>query len=305
MLKYFTSRELNYSHFIDAVQATSDYGESKYYKNRLSIVGTYYENPIENKILSEPRIEIIDLEDDLGSVGAIGITLNADEREQEGLELLNLLLGRAGIGVLDKEQNSYINDYYLALGDVGGELKDYLSKNTILDQVSDYNITFLVTEPKVEQRRFKINGVNYYQYTLISRGHIAEVEYEHKIHVLFKDRQYDGETFLTQFIGEDITRGDGIKILDTLANENISGLAIGTVRYETKRDPNFNSFFVAYTSPTRLEYAEGTYALSTIESRLVFNKEAIRGIHVGTNEKGTYYTITIETSENIIDIYLT
>ena len=302
MRKDIRTRKVSYQHFLEAVKAVSHPGDSRYYDNQLSIVGTYYENPLESKILSEPRLEIREVEDE---IGVIGITLNADESEREGLDILNLVLSRAEIGVIERESNAYINDYYLALGDVGGELKEYLSKNTILDQVSDYKMNIIITEPQAEQMRFKINGVNYYQYKLTSKGMIEDTEYAHHVHVLFKDKQYDGETFLTQFIGEGITRGEGVKILDTIANENISSMSIGTVRYHTKRDPEFNSFFVAYTSPARLEYVDGTYAVATLESRLVFSEGSIRAVRVDTNEKGTYYSLSIETAENEIVLYLT
>ena len=235
---------------------------------------------------------------------AIILTLNADESEREGLDILNLVLSRAGIGVAAKEKNAYINDYYLALGDVGGELKEYLSKNTILDQVSDYQLTFIITEPTVEQKRYKINGVNYYQYAITSKGKIGDEDYSHSVHVLFKDKQYDGETFLTQFIGEELTRGEGIKILDTLSNENLTSLSIGTVQCHSKRDLDFNSFFVAYTSPTRLECVEGIYSLGTLESRMVFRKSSIKGLRVTSDVGGSYYHIQIETSENNITLHL-
>lgn len=301
MLKNIKGRELSYNHFLDAVTACEYPDRSKYFKQQLSLVGVYYGNPLESKILAEPVLEVMPSED---NVGLANIVLEPDNNQREGLDILNLVLHQAGIGVIIKDNTNVIDDLEYYYDVELADMKDYFSRNTIMEQVNDYGLAFVVTEDKVEQKRYKINGVQYYAYTLYSKGKVGEEEYTQTLTALFKDKQYDGETFLTQFIDEDIGKADGVKLLDTIANENLSSQAVGTVSFESNKEPSFNGFSVAFTSPTELHEVDGVYSFETLETRIVFKREDIVGVQVTMVDNKSYYVLAVITKHNTLNIFM-
>lgn len=261
-----------------------------------TLVGVYYRNPTEVKILAEPEVSFSPETDE------IIILLKPDISQEDTVDLLTASLVYTDIG----EATRLSED----IGNTKGVAEQFFSQATIFSNIVDYELRMIILNEEVNFREYKIGGVNYYQYEVSSDTAFETESFRHSIILLFKDKEYSAETFFSTFSNKDIDLASGKKILDTIANENITGMFLGVVEIDYK-DKGISSYFAASSSISDLitnedERGEVQYIILTDESSTTFNKKDIKKVSVNATINQVYnYSIDIElTGGVVITLYL-
>ena len=261
-----------------------------------TLVGVYYRNPTEVKILAEPEVSFSPETDE------IIILLKPDISQEDTVDLLSASLVYTDIG----EATRLSED----IGNTKGVAEQFFSQATIFSNIVDYELRMIILNEEVNFREYKIGGVNYYQYEVSSDTAFETESFRHSIILLFKDKEYSAETFFSTFSNKDIDLASGKKILDTIANENITGMFLGVVEIDYK-DKGISSYFAASSSISNLitneaERGEVHYIILTDESSTTFNKKDIKKVSVNATINQVYnYSIDIElTGGVVITLYL-
>lgn len=261
-----------------------------------TLVGVYYRNPTGVKILAEPEVSFSPETDE------IIILLKPDISQEDTIDLLSASLVYTDIG----EATRLSED----IGNTKGVAEQFFSQATIFSNIVDYELRMIILNEEVNFREYKIGGVNYYQYEVSSDTAFETESFRHSIILLFKDKEYSAETFFSTFSNKDIDLASGKKILDTIANENITGMFLGIVEIDYK-DKGISSYFAASSSISDLitnedERGEVQYIILTDESSTTFNKKDIKKVSVNATINQVYnYSIDIElTGGVVITLYL-
>lgn len=271
-------------------------------------IGTFYESPlVADEMISAPTLTFRQ-EDD---IVYLDVTLKPNAGEEvEQVEFLDMYMHNTNSGYVatkldEEERKTYAEDLS----------KRFLTQNTFLSEIKDYVVTVIMREPTVTRMDTVINGVKYWQYTLTETTKLDEdTDYTHKVHCLLKEKTSDGENFFSGLVGKELGKRDTVKILDSIANENITGLLIGS--YEVMPENNARGLQVA-----TVYYATSDYILlNRHENEKLDEKVTI--YHLGNNQGGTLipdeaiekseverigdgrYSITVYTSHTTIKLLM-
>lgn len=236
-------------------------------------IGTFYESPlIADEMISTPTLSFRQ-EDD---IVFLDVTLKPNAGDEvEQVEFLDMYMHNTNSGYVstkldEEERKTYTDDLN----------KRLLTQNTFLSEIKDYEVTVVMREPTVTRMDTVINGVKYWQYTLTESTRLDdETYYTHKVHCLLKEKTSDGENFFSGLVNKVLGKRDTVKVLDSIANENITGLLIGS--YEVMPENNAKGLQIA-----TVYYATSDYILlNRHENDKVEEKVTI--YHLGNNQGGT------------------
>lgn len=303
-------KEYTLNHFLKAFEASK--GETNNnYKDELTLVGTYWENPIEKPIISANYIEVIedvyvDEEGNPINVDGVGLTLKTflkpDEADQKEIETLAPLMNYALMGDVyrETEQLEGADDSQTS------SVATYFNQGTILSNISDYVLLFNVTNDNVKRYAYKIASVQYYLYELEGKPLNENFDTSQKLYVLFKNKEYDGERFLSSFIHQDLTKNDGVKILKMFAERNITGMFIGSVMTENLKEQHTANAIHGISSLFNIfieEQEKGLlFDVGSKETHQSFHEKDIKSVDVRFN--ANIYSLIIDTKYTRITLFI-
>lgn len=213
--------------YLDACYASSG-RTNKAFSDELSYIGTFYESDFLSKaILTSPSLSI----DTFGEKDIqFKVELKPEGQQKEQVELLDNYLKAISKGFLGNTPEPIKElkpRYSLA--------ESFLAQNSALSDVQNYNLNVYLNDPEVYRQDTTINGTKYYQYTLVDRYDFGGgTTYEHKVHSLFKEKTSEGENFFSALVSKNLSKKDSKKVLDVLADENLTGFFIGGYVFGTE-----------------------------------------------------------------------
>ena len=190
-----------------------------------SYVGTFYDSPMLNHlIVAHPNLGVEYSEDNEILTLDVSLKPGAGE-DSEAVERLDTYLYALNMGFLNRDPDpvakSAKNKHTTLMG-------KFLSQNSVTSEIKDHTVTLVFSNPLVKRMDTVINGVRYWKYTVSESVNLGEgVTYSHTVHSLFKEKTSEGENFFSGVVGKELNKRDSIKVLDSLADKNITGFYIG------------------------------------------------------------------------------
>lgn len=210
-------------HFKDALNALQ--GKSThYYKEPLNVVGVYLDSPYTESVLAHPQFKVEVTSD---KSMAIMIMLKPTEPEAKNLKVYEQYLNYTGLGDVVMQEKSPTAPTKKGVMDI------FLHQGVVTSEIQDYPLTLHFVDEEVQLTRFKLNGVDYYQYGLHYKTYLNDNEQDQTLYILLKDKESSSENFYSTLVAEELTARDLDIILSSLANQNITGLQVGAVMYST------------------------------------------------------------------------
>lgn len=289
----FKEKEYTLNTFL---KATKEVGDT------LSYVGTYYETPmLDSNIIATPDLGV-----DLDDKGILEIQLTLKPNvgnEVEQIEVLEKYIKALSMGFINPRADEFkLKNAHQT------PISKFLAQNSVTSTIQDYSLSILMDAPVVTRMDTTINGVKYWQYTLSESFDFGDnVKYEHKIHTLFKEKTSDAENFFSAFVGKELNKRDSIKVLDTMAGKNITGLFIGGFRAHDKASEDKRSYFNFYgiTDNISIRKAKNSYSLTLQSGGMVVPYDGINFLRVTRVGKGTgRYIVTVYTDSMEIELFI-
>lgn len=291
------SRTKNY--LLDAIQAVSDETKSSYFKEGLELVGVNLDTDFlkVSQVIADPYLSV-NLEDDVGIT--IDIRLKPEDEDDPLLDILELVMERTDTGMFQGfKELSGLNEKEekeVAM------LSSMFLPQTAREKKSDPLVTLFFDKDSIELQKFKLLGEDYYAFSLTERAQLDEEVYEHTLNILLKDRNSTFETFFSAFVGEDLGKRETHRILESISQNNITGMFIGGASLKT---PYINSLTYAYTSANLIyNPEEKMVTVRTGETSYSINLSNLKDTEVRVNEVGKY-TLSLQFSRGIqLDIFI-
>ena len=145
----------------------------------------------------------------------------------------------------------------------------FLSQNSVVSEIQDFDVKIIMSEPVVKRMDTVINGVKYWKYSITETIEYDDgFVYSHTVHSLIKEKNSDGENFFSDLVGEDLGKRDTVKVLDSIAKKNITGLFIGgyeVIPINNSSEPQVTSVYHATLDYIRLDKSDiiGKYYVRT------------------------------------------
>lgn len=271
----------------------------------ISYVGTFYESTMLDKsIIAHPTLNVEhDKDQDLLYIDVIlkpGAGAEADQVDVLGSYLRALGTGFMGAHpeVLKKEHR----DKHLT------PMSKFLSQNTATSNIQDHEVTIIFSEPVVKRMDTVIRGVPYFKYAISEKVDLGEgVFYTHTVHCLFKEKEWDAENFFSALTGESLSKRDTLKVLDSLAHQNITGYFIGGYDVYPNNSRGKQTMITAFhstMSPIEIKKSYESYYISVTISGGTFiptadiNSSSVRRVGDGR------YVLELNTSYMTVNLYL-
>lgn len=286
--------------FKEAIRATGGLVNNSF-KNPLSLVGVFYDTVfVPRSILAEPTIAITDL-DSSSDIITLGMSLKPMPEDAGALKTLHNVINTLSMGDIFTNPITFpkASKHFTPM-------QTYLTQNTSLSEVQNYDVRLVMNEPVVERIDTTINGTKYWQYTLtdiMTRGE-SEV-FRHSAHFLFKERTSEGENFFSSLVGKDLSKRDAEKVMDSLADKNISGLFLGgiLIGIPNREARGVTSSMYAVGAEMSLRDREDKYEFKTLSGAVTVNKKDIESLRV--KRTGDYkYTLILNTAKEEIVLYI-
>lgn len=189
-------------------------------------------------------------------------------------------------------------------------MENLVGSDSIISNIQEIPFDVYMVNPKVRVQAITIKGVKHTQITVDEKTLISKPEQEavyitQTLTMLFMEREYDAQTLLGYWSDTKLTKTEGLKVMQFLANKSLSSLVIGAVQigdatFSSSMYPLFNDFtmeFRATEDKTPLLFISCDIAsVATFESD-------IKSIHI--TKKGMYkYELTILTKTIGITVLL-
>lgn len=298
MLENYEKTISSVNHLHNAMVATRDIKEAKFFKEPQSLVGVYYDTPfLPKQVIAHPVIRNVNYITDDKEVLSIGILLKTSPSDIKDLEVMETLLVRTGLGEFDSP----------LLGIKPQETSDnpisrFQIQSSVVSDIEDTELLLRFNTGMVYKQDFRINKVQYTQYELVGRGYISGEVHEHRLYLLFKDKQSDGESFFSAFVNKKLNKTDSLKVLDAMKDKNITGYGIGGIHSFTNRTHTTYSI-IPYVSEMVLLGDEGMYSFSAIEGGVNIRADNIRNVTVSTTGDRNYI-VDITTDDTLVQVML-
>lgn len=297
----FEPKNTTLKHLKQAVVACKVTPNTGPFKNdTLALVGSFYESPfIPTTVLSAPQIKVSGLSSD--TEVNFSITLKPLPTDLPKIEQLETFLQATSMG--------YIFDKPEVMPDVADSMTPtqlFLSQNSQLSEIQDYELFVTMNEPTVTRVDTVINGVRYWQYKvsdkLVDDG---KTIYEHAIYLLFKEKESDGETFYSSLVGKSLNKRDSKKVLDMLSGLNLTGLFIGglVTQYNKAETRAVKTSIYSIGTEMELVNLEDTYIVKSSMGTVGIDKDRIESVRV--ERVGNYkYNLHIQTTKEDTTLFI-
>lgn len=289
----FKEKEFTLNTFL---KATKEVGDT------LSYVGTYYESPmLDSNIIATPDLGV-ELDDN--GILEVQLTLKPNVGEEvEQLKVLEQYIKALSMGFVNPKA-----DFFKLKNQHQTPVAKFLAQNSATSTIQDYTLSILMDRPTITRVETVINGVSYWQYTLKETFDFGDnVTYTHKIHTLFKEKTSDGENFFSAFVGKTLNKRDSTKVLDAIADKNITGLFIGGFRAHDIVPEEKRAYFNFYgvMDNITVRRTKQAYSILMQNGGMVIPYESINAISVERVGTGTgRYVITVFTPGMEIELFL-
>lgn len=288
----FKENKKTLKNFLDATQAVAG-NTGTAFKEELSYIGTFYDTKfLPGSILAEPKISIEAF--DKTDV-KVKIILKPEVNQVDQVVLLDGFLNMIGKGYLDDQ-----------LEQVKEQPKNFLPSQAFLAQqsgmsdIQNYDLNIYFNDPEVTRQDTTIGGVKYFLFSIKDKFSGSGVTHTHTLNCLFKEKTSSGENFFSALVDKELSVKDSKKVLDTLADNNMTGLFIGGYNYG---DPGkVVSQVFAISSELTMHY-HGDYSIRGYSSDLYIPEETIQSVKV--NRSGEYkYNVDIRTTNGEITLFI-
>lgn len=287
------------SNFMDAAYASS--GRTNHaFKKPLSYVGTYYETVfLPQTLLASPTLSI----EMFGKKDIkFNLELKPEPTQMEQVEMLETYLKAINKGSLE-DNSGNIKEFDAPLS----AYQAYLAQNSAVSDIQNYNLGVYLNNPEVTRVDTVINGVTYYQYTLkdiytfgYDKEKKEDVTYTNTVHCLFKEKTSEGENFFSALTDKKLSKKDSKKVMDTIADMNITGMSIGGY---TLQASGVDSRTLAVTSELDMQSDSDSYTVKGYSSIISIDKEQLNSLTV--KRVGDYrYNIVIPTSDMTVTLHM-
>lgn len=288
----FKENKKTLKNFLDATQAVAG-NTGTAFKEELSYVGTFYDTKfLPGSVLAEPRISIESFDK---SDIKVKVTLKPEANQVDQVVLLDGFLNMIGKGYLDEQ-----------LEQVKEQPKNFLPSQAFyaqqsgMSEIQNYDLNVYFNDPEVTRQDTTIDGVKYYLFSITDEFVGAGLTHTHTLNCLFKEKTSSGENFFSALVDKELSVKDSKKVLDTLADNNMTGLFIGGYNYG---DPGkVVSQVFAISSELTMHY-HGGYSIRGYSSDLYIPEETIQSVKV--NRSGEYrYNVDIRTTNGEITLFI-
>lgn len=287
----FKEKEYTLSTFMKAMREVGD---------TLSYVGTYFESPLlDSNIIATPTLGV-DL--DKSGILELVVTLKPNVgNEVEQVKVLEKYVSVLNMGFINAKA-----DPFKAKNAHRTPISKFLAQNSMTSEIRDYDLSVLMSDPVVTRMETVINGVKYWKFTLQETYDFGDdVGYTHKVHALVKEKTSDAETFFSAMVGADLSRRDSLKVLESIAGNNISGLFIGGFRSHALVAESKRSYinFYGTTDNISIRKANKAYIIHLHNGGTIVPYEAIKKVSVSRASEGKY-TVTIHADGMDTELFL-
>lgn len=175
---------------------------------------------------------------------------------------------------------------------------DMLLMKSSFSNVQDYVFTTVYDTDTIERATITIAGKTYYEVRLQGSGvsiEATELPFSHDLILLFKEREYDGETFLGGLEGHHNLR-DSKKIIEALCKPVMTNNIILQTSLYVR---NVVSVLLPETSNVIFQEMDGNYIIKQLGGYTVFNCDELKSITISPAENGTR-EVTIHLKEQDI-----
>lgn len=240
---------------------------------------------LENVLL--PRTVVFDPSLEINSIEEGVVDMNIRMKKGYGQEtavdtFANVMYG-VGLGTEFKEEN-FKEKYQSA-----NLLERTMFKNTKFSDLENSILNLTLNTNNVYKQEFKISGTPYTLYTIEDKAEFVlgdgETEdFTTTLYLLFKDKEYDKESFLGSLINKELSKSDRQKVLNLMTEPDLTGKLITMLSNNdtTGKDiPKWSYYQQDMTTDTRLDYlGDNQYLVRTLSTYNYINMDEVISLTV-------------------------
>lgn len=240
---------------------------------------------LENVLL--PRTVVFDPSLEIKSIEEGVVDMNIRMKKGYGQEtavdtFANVMYG-VGLGTEFKEEN-FKEKYQGA-----NLLERTMLKNTKFSDLENSILNLTLNTNNVYKQEFTISGTPYTLYTIEDKAEFVLGEGETEdftttLYLLFKDKEYDKESFLGSLINKELSKSDRQKVLNLMTEPDLTGKLITMLSNNDttgKTIPKWSYYQQDMTTDTRLDYlGDNQYLVRTLSTYNYINMDEVISLTV-------------------------
>ena len=231
-------------------------------------------------VVFDPALEIIGIEE---GVVDLNVRMKKGYGQETAVDTFANVMYGVGVGTEFKEEN--FKDKYQAVN----LLERTMFKNTKFSDLENSILNLTLNTDKVYKQEFKISGTSYTLYTIVDSAELDlgdgdTEDFTTTLYLLFKDKEYDKESFLGSLINKNLNKSDRQKVLNLMTEPDLTGKLITMLSNNDttgKEVPKWSYYQQDMTSDTRLDYlGNNQYLVRTLSTYNYINMNEVKELTV-------------------------
>ena len=231
-------------------------------------------------VVFDPALEIIDIEE---GVVDLNVRMKKGYGQETAVDTFANVMYGVGVGTEFKEEN--FKDKYQG----ANLLERTMFKNTKFSDLENSILNLTLNTDKVYKQEFKISGTPYTLYTVVDNAELDlgdgdTEDFTTTLYLLFKDKEYDKESFLGSLINKELNKSDRQKVLNLMTEPDLTGKLITMLSNNDttgKEVPKWSYYQQDMTSDTRLDYlGDNQYLVRTLSTYNYINMNEVKELTV-------------------------
>ena len=231
-------------------------------------------------VVFDPALEVIDIEE---GVVDMNVRMKKGYGQETAVDTFANVMYGVGVGTEFKEEN--FKDKYQSVN----LLERTMFKNTKFSDLENSILNLTLITDKVYKQEFKISGTSYTLYTIVDDAELDlgdgdTEDFTTTLYLLFKNKEYDKESFLGSLINKDLNKSDRQKVLNLMTEPDLTGKLITMLSNNDttgKEVPKWSYYQQDMTSDTRLDYlGDNQYLVRTLSTYNYINMDEVKELTV-------------------------
>lgn len=231
-------------------------------------------------VVFDPALEIIGIEE---GVVDLNVRMKKGYGQETAVDTFANVMYGVGVGAEFKEEN--FKDKYQG----ANLLERTMFKNTKFSDLENSILNLTLNTDKVYKQEFKISGTPYTLYTVVDNAELDlgdgdTEDFTTTLYLLFKDKEYDKESFLGSLINKELNKSDRQKVLNLMTEPDLTGKLITMLSNNDttgKEVPKWSYYQQDMTSDTRLDYlGDSQYLVRTLSTYNYINMNEVKELTV-------------------------
>lgn len=231
-------------------------------------------------VVFDPSLEIKSIEE---GVVDMNIRMKKGYGQETAVDIFANVMYGVGLGTEFKEEN--FKDKYQG----ANLLERTMLKNTKFSDLENSILNLTLNTNYVYKQEFTISRTPYTLYTIEDKAELdlggGETEdFTTTLYLLFKDKEYDKESFLGSLINKELSKSDRHKVLNLMTEPDLTGKLITMLSNNDttgKTIPKWSYYQQDMTTDTRLDYlGDNQYLVRTLSTYNYINMDEVISLTV-------------------------